>query len=334
MLIFCRCFLIKFVYLTIIPYAMKRHLWLILSFSVSCVFAQNVRVAFETSAKDSNAYAPAEVEFYNQTQNESGETVVYAWDFGDGGSAAAEHPTHVYQRPGTYFVTLTARTSGGTDYLFGADVVVKDSAQRNEFDFITSDALYTGSDIPEWGNRKNYLLRNDSVIVYGYYVGNCGARKTATLDCCEDTIRIQTWEVGVMTSCVASYAFEIGLPYPDHDSVVVVFNDKRLTQPIVSLDVPVSEPSLLSISPNPVSNRITCSLKGVELAGCAYRIYNAEGRCLMAGRLDEAAHVDLPVLKPGVYFLSLAVKNVAQPPTVRFISHGNESYEHPVFLFK
>lgn len=305
---------------------MKRHLLLFMSFSVSCVFAQNVRVAFETSAKDSNAYAPAEVEFYNQTQNESGETVAYAWTFGDGGSSAAEHPVHVYQRPGTYFVTLTARASGGGEYVYGSDVVVKDSAQRSEFDFITSDAINTGSDIPEWGNRKNYLLRNDSVIVYGYYVGNCGARKTATLRCCEDTIRIQTWEVGVMTSCVASYAFEIGLPYPDHDSVVVVFNDKTLTQSIVSMDVPSLESSELYIYPNPVSNRISCLLKGVELAGCSYRIYNAEGRCLMVGRLDEASQVDLPVLEPGVYFLSLAVKNVAQPPTVRFVSHGSESY--------
>ncbi|RLD78142.1 MAG: hypothetical protein DRJ10_10810, partial [Bacteroidetes bacterium] len=38
----------------------------------------------------------------------------YSWDFGDGGSSTAENPTYIYDKPGTYIVTLSA-TGPGTN---------------------------------------------------------------------------------------------------------------------------------------------------------------------------------------------------------------------------
>lgn len=39
----------------------------------------------------------------------------WAWDFGDGGTSAAQNPSHVYPSAGTYTVSLTAANTGGSD---------------------------------------------------------------------------------------------------------------------------------------------------------------------------------------------------------------------------
>lgn len=39
--------------------------------------------------------------------------MTYLWDFGDGGSATAEHPEHRYDAPGLFTVTLTVNTTSG-----------------------------------------------------------------------------------------------------------------------------------------------------------------------------------------------------------------------------
>ncbi|MCB9235108.1 MAG: PKD domain-containing protein [Bacteroidia bacterium] len=50
--------------------------------------------------------------FTNQT---TGTTTGYFWDFGDGGNSTQTSPSHTYASPGTYTVCLTATNSCGTD---------------------------------------------------------------------------------------------------------------------------------------------------------------------------------------------------------------------------
>jgi PKD repeat protein len=40
--------------------------------------------------------------------NESIDATSYHWDFGDGNSSSATNPTHLYENPGSYVVTLRA----------------------------------------------------------------------------------------------------------------------------------------------------------------------------------------------------------------------------------
>jgi len=40
----------------------------------------------------------------------------WAWNFGDGGTSTAQNPTHVYNAPGTYSISLTASGSGGQSF--------------------------------------------------------------------------------------------------------------------------------------------------------------------------------------------------------------------------
>jgi hypothetical protein len=61
-------------------------------------------------------HAPRPVQFASAF---NGELLRYEWDFGDPASGAANHavgtlPRHVYQRPGTYLVTLRVSYDGVT----------------------------------------------------------------------------------------------------------------------------------------------------------------------------------------------------------------------------
>jgi PKD repeat protein len=56
--------------------------------------------------------APLTVNFTDQSTNDP---EAWSWSFGDGGTATARHPSHTYESPGTYTVTLTATNAAGSD---------------------------------------------------------------------------------------------------------------------------------------------------------------------------------------------------------------------------
>jgi uncharacterized repeat protein (TIGR01451 family) len=64
-----------------------------------------------------------EVVFTNETTGT--EPIEYLWDFGDGATSTAEHPTHAYAEAGLYTVTLTATNDLGSD-TFSAEITVGD----------------------------------------------------------------------------------------------------------------------------------------------------------------------------------------------------------------
>jgi len=44
-----------------------------------------------------------------------GDGLTYFWDFGDGGSSSDKNPTHTFENPGTYSVSLTVTNENGSD---------------------------------------------------------------------------------------------------------------------------------------------------------------------------------------------------------------------------
>ena len=68
--------------------------------------------------------APSTASFINMSQSDTPPT--YYWDFGDGGSSSAEHPSYLYNNVGNYSVGLTMITHEGcidTLYLMKQDLV-------------------------------------------------------------------------------------------------------------------------------------------------------------------------------------------------------------------
>jgi PGF-pre-PGF domain-containing protein len=64
------------------------------------------------SAAPTSGNTPLTVTF---TDTSTGSPTYWAWNFGDGGTSAAQNPTHTYTQAGTYTVSLTAANSAGSN---------------------------------------------------------------------------------------------------------------------------------------------------------------------------------------------------------------------------
>ena len=49
------------------------------------------------------------------TDNSTGSITAWSWSFGDGGTSTARNPVYTYATAGTYTVSLTANSPGGTN---------------------------------------------------------------------------------------------------------------------------------------------------------------------------------------------------------------------------
>jgi len=67
------------------------------------------------SADTTTGPSPLTVQFTNLTQTADACPATYLWRFGDEATSTQENPSHVYQSPGTYTVTLTATNNAGSD---------------------------------------------------------------------------------------------------------------------------------------------------------------------------------------------------------------------------
>ena len=76
------------------------------------------------TASATSGPAPLAVRF---TDTSTGTPTSWAWTFGDGGTAATQHPEHVYTNPGTYTVSLVATNSAGSSRPATVTVTVGDS---------------------------------------------------------------------------------------------------------------------------------------------------------------------------------------------------------------
>jgi PKD repeat protein len=163
----------------------------------------NTKIKFEKKIADTNLFTPLSVDFINTSEIREGETVTYSWDFGDGLSSTQINPIHIFESPNTYYLTLTGTISNGCELSYSDYVIVKDTAQKGEFDYIICDCSgitcdYGKNHIIE---RYTYIInelaeRSDSIIFSGIMVQNCCTEKTATLREKNDTVFIRTWEVG------------------------------------------------------------------------------------------------------------------------------------------
>lgn len=90
-----------------------------------------------------------DVQFTDTTRAGSAPIVAWAWDFGDGGTATAQNPSHTYAAAGTYSVTLTVTDGDNVTDDYTADVVISVPAVGPTANFVfTTNGLvasFTGT---------------------------------------------------------------------------------------------------------------------------------------------------------------------------------------------
>lgn len=77
-----------------------------LPFQVSCPVPENAPPRADAGGPYAGAVGSAIV-FDGGRSTDDGDTLIYAWDFGDGTSGEGVRPSHVYANPGRYIVTLS-----------------------------------------------------------------------------------------------------------------------------------------------------------------------------------------------------------------------------------
>ena len=105
---------------------------LALAFLAGCLWMDQEPVAtFERSPQAGDA--PLSVFFdASESFDPEGEPLTYEWDFGDGGTAAGETPTHTYATPGTYEARLTVADPRGRASEFARMITVTDESSHTE----------------------------------------------------------------------------------------------------------------------------------------------------------------------------------------------------------
>jgi len=107
----------------------------------------------------------------------TGDADAWHWDFGDGASSEAQHPTHVYTQNGVYDVTLTI-----------SNTLSQDSDSRIRNDVVTVSAPVSPTDAAAMAynpNTQGYLWvwqqetgTAQSVAIYGRWVSGDGSQST------------------------------------------------------------------------------------------------------------------------------------------------------------
>ncbi|MDK1310269.1 cellulose binding domain-containing protein [Pseudoalteromonas ardens] len=75
----------------------------------------NNEISVAITASDTQATAPATIQFSSEIANSTSDNVSYLWDFGNGQNSDEMNPQHTFEQPGDYQVSLTIN-DGTNDY--------------------------------------------------------------------------------------------------------------------------------------------------------------------------------------------------------------------------
>ncbi len=80
-------------------------------------------------------------EFDFEFSNTSLNADSYAWDFGDGNTSVIENPSHSFEGPGSYLVTLAASNACGTE-VWEEEIIIEESTSVSGIDILDGIGIY------------------------------------------------------------------------------------------------------------------------------------------------------------------------------------------------
>ena len=104
--------------------------------------------------------APLIVAFTDQSQ---GNISTWWWDFGDGGTSEVQNPTHIYQNPGIYSVSLIV-----SDGIVSDEIIMKNLIQVNEPGQGNWLAEYFYDEDPGYGNATAIYGNGDAEVLISF----------------------------------------------------------------------------------------------------------------------------------------------------------------------
>ena len=181
---------------------------------------------------------PLPVSFINQSIYATN----YSWNFGDGNTSSQSNPTHIFNNPGTFVVSLIAYGPGGSDTIKKIDSVV---VYQKPFAFFTATPLlvYVPNDPVIFTNQSQYAVfynwdfgdggtSTNTNPIYNYILpGDYNVTLIATnTDGCIDTFKLETTiKAEVITGVEVPNAFT---PNPSTSSNGGVFDPTALNNDI------------------------------------------------------------------------------------------------------
>ncbi len=121
-------------------------------------------ITVDFTINNNNCVAPCTISFTNSSEN----AFTNSWNFGDNTNSGEENPEHVYQFPGEYTATLTARNEEGDEASVSKQVTIE-----QEFEFITGMDLSYQSFLEPF-NVKYYQENGDVIDNLFQYVQDNG----------------------------------------------------------------------------------------------------------------------------------------------------------------
>jgi len=259
---------------------------------------------------DSMYYAPVTIQFINESYLRPGtDSLTYSWNFGYGIELNKKNPVYNFETAGTYNVNLTGKSANcetGTSVM----IIVKDTAQRDEFSFIKSGCNQDNNLLPvPYDFGKKYDILNDTLKIRGIYYGNCGTKKTATIRYKGDTIVIKSWEVGPLATCSCEYYFEINIPHYAKDSAIILFNGEKIKSTLTAIHQVNKLDQSIRIFPNPVSDNFLLETDDNSIFPVTTIIKDTDGRKIMENSVSTSkTNINTSDLKSGIYVLYLYSK--------------------------
>nr|WP_157166967.1 PQQ-dependent sugar dehydrogenase [Streptomyces typhae] len=100
----------------------------------------------EASASVTSGQAPLETQFTAKGTDADGDSLTYAWNFGDGTTSTEQNPAHTYGKNGTYTATVTAKDPSGRSGTSSAHITVGNTAPTVKLELPGDGQLFTFGD--------------------------------------------------------------------------------------------------------------------------------------------------------------------------------------------